>query len=39
MRNIGPDEAREVGLQGGTYRQAYPAAFLQKVLDDEAERS
>jgi hypothetical protein len=39
MRMIGADEAREVGLLGGTYRQTYPAAYLQKVLDDEDDNS
>ena len=36
LRLIGPDEAREVGLQDGTYRQVCHAAWLQKLLDDEA---
>ncbi|HEY1574646.1 MAG TPA: hypothetical protein VGG05_25165 [Pseudonocardiaceae bacterium] len=36
LRLIDAAEAREVGLSDGTYRQTYPAAFLQKVL---AERS
>jgi hypothetical protein len=39
VRLIGPDEAREVGLQDGTYRQTRLAAMLQKQLDDEADRS
>lgn len=39
MRLIGPDEAREVGLQDGTYRQTYVAEHLQQWLDDEAESS
>jgi hypothetical protein len=36
LRLIGPDEAREVGLPAGTYRQVCHAAWLQKLLDDEA---
>jgi len=36
MRKIDPDEARAVGLADGSYRQVYPAAYLQKVLDDRA---
>ncbi|MET8759532.1 hypothetical protein [Lentzea sp. NPDC004782] len=35
MRLIDADEAREVDLQGA-YRQVYVAAYLQKVLDDQA---
>jgi len=38
LRLIDPDEAREVGLQDGTYRQGCMAAYLQKQLDDEAEQ-
>jgi hypothetical protein len=34
MTPIGPDEAREIGLTDGTYRQTMHAAFLQKQLDD-----
>jgi hypothetical protein len=36
LRLIGPDEAREVGLQVGTYRPVRHAAWLQKLLDDQA---
>jgi hypothetical protein len=36
LRMIGPDEAREVGLHDGTYRQTCHAAYLQKRLDDGA---
>jgi hypothetical protein len=36
LRLIEPDEAREVGLQDGTYRPVCHAAWLQKLLDDEA---
>ncbi|TCO57277.1 hypothetical protein [Actinocrispum wychmicini] len=36
MRMIDQDEAAETGLRDGTYRQAYAAAYLQKVLDDSA---
>jgi hypothetical protein len=39
LRLIGPDEAREVGLLDGTYRQTCHAAWLQKLLDDEVDRS
>jgi hypothetical protein len=35
LRLIDADEAREVGLPDGSYRQVYPAAYLQKVLDDQ----
>jgi hypothetical protein len=35
LRLIGADEAREVGLADGSYRQTYAAAFLQKRLTDE----
>jgi hypothetical protein len=35
LRMIGPDEAREVGLQDDSYRQAYAAAYLQKHLDEQ----
>ncbi|WP_329238599.1 hypothetical protein OG417_36115 [Actinoallomurus sp. NBC_01490] len=34
LRFIDADEAREVGLQDGTYRSGYLATFLQTVLDD-----
>ncbi|GLY78818.1 hypothetical protein [Actinoallomurus iriomotensis] len=34
LRFIDADEAREVGLQDGTYRSTHVASFLQKVLDD-----
>lgn len=37
MRFIDADEAREVGLQDGTYRSSHVADFLQKTLDDEEE--
>jgi hypothetical protein len=36
LRLIGADEAGEVGLRDGTYRQTVPAAYLQKLLTDEA---
>ena len=40
LRLIGPDEAREVGLLDGTYRHpTHHAAQLQKLLDDEVDRS
>jgi hypothetical protein len=39
LRFIGPDEAREVGLADGTYRQVTLADYLQKQLDVEADRS
>jgi hypothetical protein len=39
LRLIGPDEAREVGLQDGTYQQIYLSAQLQKQLDVDADRS
>ena len=35
MRFIDADEARDVGLVDGTYRQTYPAVYLQEVLDDQ----
>jgi hypothetical protein len=35
IRLIGPDEAREVGLLDGTYRQVETADFLQRRLDEE----
>src|SRR5262249_39975415 len=35
LRMIDANEAREVGLQSGDYRQACPAAYLQKLLSDE----
>jgi hypothetical protein len=35
MRFIDADEAREVGIQDGTYHSSRSAAFLQKALDDE----
>jgi immunity protein 26 of polymorphic toxin system len=39
LRLIGPDEAREVGLQDGIYRHpVHHAAWLQKLLDIEADR-
>jgi len=39
LRLIGPDEARVVGLQDGTYRHpVHHAAWLQKLLDIEADR-
>jgi hypothetical protein len=39
LRLMGPDEAREAGLQDGTYRHPiHHAAWLQKLLDDEAGR-
>lgn len=34
MRMLSQAEASEVGLLDGTYRQVYPAAYLQKVLDE-----
>jgi hypothetical protein len=34
LRMIGPDEAREIGLQNGTYRPARLAEMLQKQLDE-----
>ena len=37
MRLIGPDEAREIGLQDGTYRGVILGDFLQRILDDEAD--
>jgi hypothetical protein len=39
LRLIRPDEAREAGLQDGSYQQTHQAAWLQKRLDDEAGRS
>jgi hypothetical protein len=44
LRLIGPDEARQAGLLDGTYRQTCNAvcchaAWLQKLLDDEVDRS
>ena len=40
LRLIEPDEAREVGLLDGTYRHpVHHAAWLQKLLDDEVDRS
>ena len=37
LRLIGPDEAREIGLLDGTYKQVQLSAYLQKRLDDEAD--
>ncbi|GLY70931.1 hypothetical protein [Amycolatopsis taiwanensis] len=39
MRLIDAGEARDVGLQDGTYRQAYPSAYLQDVLDERDDNS
>ncbi|HWE91418.1 MAG TPA: hypothetical protein VG317_18300 [Pseudonocardiaceae bacterium] len=39
MRLIGSAEARDVGLQDGTYRQTVLAEHLQRRLDDDAEGS
>ena len=36
IRLIGPDEAREVGLLDGTYRQVETAEVLQRRLDKES---
>jgi hypothetical protein len=36
MTPIDADEAREIGLTNGTYRQTMHAAFLQKQLDEGA---
>ena len=38
LRLIEPDEAREVGLQDGTYQQVILPEYLQKLLDVEADR-
>ena len=35
LRLVDEAEARAVGLLDGGYRQTYPAAYLQKVLDDQ----
>lgn len=34
LRSIGKDEAEEVGLLGGHYRQVYVSGHLQQLLDD-----
>jgi len=39
IRLIGPDEAREIGLQDRTYQQFILAPYLQKQLDVDAGRS
>ncbi|MGW7361843.1 hypothetical protein ACWGI8_00075 [Streptomyces sp. NPDC054841] len=36
LRLIGKDEAREVGLTDGTYRQSWMSEHLQELLDDGA---
>lgn len=36
LRLIDAAESREVGLADGTYRQTYPAAYLQKVLAEQS---
>jgi hypothetical protein len=38
LRLIGPDEAREVGLQDGSYRSVILPEYLEKLLDVEADR-
>ncbi|MFB9834596.1 hypothetical protein [Actinoallomurus acaciae] len=39
LRFIDADEAREVGLQDGTYRSGYVAEHLQKILDGGEDRA
>lgn len=39
LRLIDAEEAREIGLQDGSYRQTYSAAYLQQALSNEANGS